>query len=825
MVRQRFSLPRTGGLNKKADLTFRQSIRAPRPAQLAHRKSSVTTTAGAATRTAMDHLLVPKDPIRSPPRICYYCLEEYDRGDFITYPERQGWTQEELFTRTTWTEVDSVGGRGAAAAAAFLQQWLFFGLLHTALGDDLIFEDYIEEESGTKYVHTRNLFVHADELVEKRNTGLVLESDMYPLDRAIHTAFLALAFIRKMPGDALDSYFILSLSLMGRFMTCLRQILFRDGDLDSTKDDDVWEPPRIRAEAGWWEHGSAQDDSISILAHEMFKEEWCPRAISILQGNFGGLECRYLASLLRNFQKGRISHQACTQTQCFASQIQKSSYQTVHTSAGCDCHFRGFDSKAVEKILEAGHLPLVVWNRRDETLSLISGQFSATYVALSHVWSDGLGNPHENAMPQCQLEAIDGLVRDLNPDDAEQIPFWIDTLCCPTGSSDARRIAIQKMRDTYAGANKVLVLDSTLRSISTTGRSVAELALYIYSSSWAARLWTFQEGALPDRLIFQFSDATLDSKKILSTAEGFEFNFKNGWGSAYDVYRIFVQIRGNNRHFEHSDNSNIINFEWCAIAFSKRTTSVQDDEALCLASLTDQDPGPLLNSRGQDRMKQFWSQLTNVSEKWMYHTLSRLDLVGFRWAPRTLLGAGTPGGYHDSRATPTSRGLLVSAYSITFQSPQPPLSYPIGCSFWVRSTDDDWTFYLLKNIDLSPAHGPDAFTIPSGHFSRIAVLMTETIRNSGFDGDRRFVMVFVTEEEGGVTYARRGDSGIIRKADHPRNRGLDFHIAMMEGKERLIAQPQPDSRVSREGKNYLADDEYATVIGDWTDEKSQWCID
>ncbi|KAL1634662.1 hypothetical protein SLS58_010561 [Diplodia intermedia] len=234
----------------------------------------------------MDHLLVPKDPVRSPPRIRYYCFEEYDRGDFITYPERQGWTQEKLFTRTTWTEVDSVGGRGAAAAAAFLQQWLFFGLLHEAFGPDVNFQDYIDEANGMKYIHTRNLLSHADDLVEKRNAGLVSETDVFPLDDSLYAAYSAFDFICQEPVDALDPYFLLSLSLLARFLLCLRQVLFRDNDLMSRGNRAVWDPPRVYVDVPGHETHTLQSDSgdhMSILAYEMVKEGWCARAVNSSQ--------------------------------------------------------------------------------------------------------------------------------------------------------------------------------------------------------------------------------------------------------------------------------------------------------------------------------------------------------------------------------------------------------------------------------------------------------------------------------------------------------------------------------------------------------------
>ena len=84
------------------------------------------------------------------------------------------------------------------------------------------------------------------------------------------------------------------------------------------------------------------------------------------------------------------------------------------------------------------------------------------YVALSHVWSDGLGNPLENSLPKCQLITIQSLVNSLYPRSAEPVPFWIDTLCVPL-NGEGRKDAIQGMRRVYEEGDIILVLDASLK--------------------------------------------------------------------------------------------------------------------------------------------------------------------------------------------------------------------------------------------------------------------------------------------------------------------------------------------------------------------------
>ncbi|KAF4543409.1 Het domain protein [Lasiodiplodia theobromae] len=759
----------------------------------------------------MDHVLVPRNPAWDPPRIPYYCLEEYDRGDFSTYPERQGWIHEELFTRT---ELDNGRSRGQKATAAFLQQWLFFGLLHAMFGDDIKFQDYIDvDNDGTRYVHTRNLLENADQLRQKRDSGVILETDTPLLDRALSTANRAYGCVGAHTRAPLDPYFLLSLALLGQFLGRMRASLIGEGQLHT------WTPPHARANIAEFPHLKSRSGYVSMLTYKMAKEGWCPRALSTIQGSFL-LEYQYFAALLPNLQKDGKDHTGCTSTQCLASQIEKSTYQTAHTRAGCNCHFSGFDPTDLGMILQDGKLPLVAWDHGKP--NLIAGQFDAKYVAISHVWSDGLGNPYGNSMPECQLKTLNDLVQNLYPNTAG-VPFWIDTMCCPTRPPESRTIAIQKMRETYAGADKVLVLDNTLRSIDITGRSVREIGLYIVSSNWASRLWTLQEGALPDRVLFQFSNATFDAETIYSAIGSPGSDLMGGWGKSMDIFRIYAIIRGNANFLNVIGDSPLCNIGDWAEALGTRATSVREDEALCLASLMDVDVGAVLKVNRQDRMRQFWSQLKYISQDWMYFPGARIDSVGFRWAPRTLLGTAIDSTYPDENATITKAGLLVNAYSITFQDLNPPLSCSFADDLWIRGTDGEWTYCLTRRLQSSVPESNQGFGIlQDGSYSHVAILMTEESSKMSSRGHTNAVMVFVTEERDGVTYARRGDSGNLFEVNHPSLEGTNFQRRLRSKREDLLALT---ANVLKEGENYLLDNEYAAVVGDCITERNRWCID
>ncbi|MDI1486486.1 MAG: hypothetical protein OHK93_005716 [Ramalina farinacea] len=212
----------------------------------------------------------------------------------------------------------------------------------------------------------------------------------------------------------------------------------------------------------------------------------------------------------------------------------------------------------IMKILGAGGIPLI----RLESNQLVAtrAKYGLPYVAATHVWAGGLGNPKGNAMPACQLremaeltassrKAIQSLEPGTTPEQVlpavwetivnplrlipEPSPdwFWIDTLNIPrTDESQEsqeendivwkrRTNAIDVMTQTYAAADSAIVLDPQLRQLQlkwyqrTTDPDSEEADLvlleifsWILVSSWMTRCWTFQEGAMAKELLVKLSE-------------------------------------------------------------------------------------------------------------------------------------------------------------------------------------------------------------------------------------------------------------------------------------------------------------------------------
>jgi hypothetical protein len=167
-------------------------------------------------------------------------------------------------------------------------------------------------------------------------------------------------------------------------------------------------------------------------------------------------------------------------------------------------NFRILNSGCIFLILPIDH------SNKDRTVTVIESGPDIAYVAISHVWTDDLGNVQRNALPRCQMLRLSELTRSLPGCAPNSTPFWIDTIGRPpdvAGQNEAQGLAVGVMRRTYEDAYAVLVLDSWLQSLAIKGLSDTEILLRIVCSAWNSRPWTLQEGALANTLFFQFADA------------------------------------------------------------------------------------------------------------------------------------------------------------------------------------------------------------------------------------------------------------------------------------------------------------------------------
>ncbi|KAF5699216.1 het domain-containing protein [Fusarium mundagurra] len=157
------------------------------------------------------------------------------------------------------------------------------------------------------------------------------------------------------------------------------------------------------------------------LSPQFFREHgWCPREQKIISDLVEGDHCTLLLCSQLD-RHNNLNHSNCNADKCEAYQVNDNTYQHQHHQ---DCHacdflgFDGFDSEDTEssKLFEtimcnqssSRPTPMAVYHDGQLRLVPVSVRqlLGPRFVAISHVWADGLGNPRQNALPRCQLERI-----------------------------------------------------------------------------------------------------------------------------------------------------------------------------------------------------------------------------------------------------------------------------------------------------------------------------------------------------------------------------------------------------------------------------------
>ncbi|KAF2501715.1 hypothetical protein BU16DRAFT_205795 [Lophium mytilinum] len=433
----------------------------------------------------------------------------------------------------------------------------------------------------------------------------------------------------------------------------------------------------------------------SMLLYQRIQRKWCKSDAAMIMEDFDIDGQNYIAAAQGRTLEELDRHYACTDRSCEA-RVADGTYETQHDP---ECHEDDYEPEprflghvfpeygkrpaslreAIKHTMDAGHLPVLRYDAEQKglrTYGHLKDSYSEEsskvppFVAISHVWADGKGNPFDNSLPYCQLEMIQKLVDKLC---AESLPatkqhsspgFWMDTLCCIVGTDDEsksyKKKSIQSMREIYGESVAVLIIDPWLMSIPSTA-SVNEICYRIYASGWSRRLWTHQEGFLAREVYYQLQDKPLKLPDVDELAKEFQKKM------AYQGYPIGFPLQASGKtSFYYTTVKTIVNgiqegripqdnkwilYGHLADSLGYRSTTNIDDELLCVASvigLTVKTYAKLEveKSRKQTaelRMRAFLEEIGRFRQGIIFNNYKRLTIPGFRWAPVSLLGHRSSG--------------------------------------------------------------------------------------------------------------------------------------------------------------------------------------
>jgi len=674
----------------------------------------------------MEHLPLPRSATAHL-RVPCICKGQYDNGLFLSFPTRQNWeitlfrqSLEESFLRCGQTP-------SVEETRVFLQTWLYFGTLYEVFGDSVALSEFITtDEHDNRFLCTAKFKTAVTTLLEQsvdtaaaeevqlksllklcNNVQSHLNNLYRTLAGVMHVADLATLAGTAVLGEALEN-------TIRRLYTHILEM-------------------ETRPQLPW---GTVSSEWI---INHMRSSGWCPSKIARLRSDRTHISLLYYYYQVAVSQK-TTDHSACTEGGCLVLKIDPSVYSTAHTDNSCGCPELNLEVREIGRVLGSDKLPLIeVLPSADSAsaeIRLREDDGHTGFVAISHVWADGLGNVKNNSLPACSLQDISRMVNQLprcSSQQSESVPFWIDTICVPVEPAAMKKLALDKLRYPYMRAGHVLVLDNYLRTVKAADCDALELVAHLMCCNWVSRLWTLQEGRLARRVWFQFKDRAVELKALWEETLP-TLHPRNKGLHYWDLFITVIASWSATDLFGGTKNKhgsgppgNLAIFLRQALCF--RSVSVPADEALCLFCLADLEMEKItsVQTSAPMRMKTFWSQMQTVPSGFLFSQCpQKLDEPGFRWAPSSFMGAlphnhwaGAPGFEDNSKGRPTSRGLLVNFPGFICNINWEDMEDSGG--FFFRGAENWLRLYLEE-----PWHTTSSF-VPSGGPERMAIILMEPL--------------------------------------------------------------------------------------------------
>jgi len=513
-------------------------------------------------------------------------------------------------------------GHSQAQVAAVLQGWLFFGLIRKVLDCDFDIGEFLFDRHGHTFVTTRNFTKFRDARRVRAETQLFADKHNWYNESywSVQEATNTMDELAKRSAEGNKSPLQPEIELSIYVMISTLQFELASFLSAESLTRRIVDESGIR--------------TCQMLQARMLEDGWCPSHVEMLASSVDAA-AMYFAVLLGP-PKVMKDHGKCSDHSCEAEQIIESEYVTKHATSSCSCDYLGPDSGQIASVLEAGGVPCIsispsaTWE--DISLEVTEVQAGQAYVAISHVWSGGLGNPVSNSLPRCQLIVIRDRVAAIQSRGCDEghIRLWMDTLCVPLVPQTLRSQAIKVMKRTFAEAKSVLVLEAELMQ-ATRNCGNEEKLMRIYCSSWLRRLWTYQEGMLAQTLIFQFSDGPVSLQELWAPMYyGTVYDARSN-GIALQAATFYRSLRG----FSGLNKPARFASLWQAPQWRK--TSRVQDEAICVAALFDLNLDAILETPADARFKKLLELQSQFLLGTPFLAGERMSDHGYRWAPIALM--------------------------------------------------------------------------------------------------------------------------------------------------------------------------------------------
>jgi hypothetical protein len=422
--------------------------------------------------------------------------------------------------------------RTAVDIASFAQSFLYFGLLSDVLGHPVEPNTLVDEEAVSSKKLKDLILAYQRRQRDDKTSSTEEKKSWKHLDHLLWRAKVNLSDlerIRRPTAEPLPTV-LLSIGVLIETLgsTCLKHSIKY-----------IQAPtPLVRGDLG-------KSASARLLESMMKENGWCPAQIYQTLCSFPYC-LSYFLSRIRRYPRPGKDHKSCSVERCVAFNTDPETYTAAHIGNCANCEVIEVTGDKAAKLVREGKIPLVCIKRDFNgriSLEAREVRYDDKYVAISHVWSDGMGNKTRNGLPICQLERISNYISELPwlPAGLTTLGslirqgknsyfkpkfFWIDTLCIPL-AKDLKKLAINTIPAVYAGATQVLVLDSEMEQVTLKDSHWPEVAGRLVFSAWAGRCWTLEEAGFSQHCRVRVADGCFDPQAATEHHDLFEIATTN----------------------------------------------------------------------------------------------------------------------------------------------------------------------------------------------------------------------------------------------------------------------------------------------------------
>ena len=430
------------------------------------------------------------------------------------------------------------------------------------------------------------------------------------------------------------------------------------------RDDDGGKPVK----APFWHHSEfipVTSKAVKEASSKIRKLGFCQQRIweVVRNSHDRELELVPLVSTLEHLPQLRhIGHETCTSAFCEYATLNFTSVTQLHKcldpTSCVTTSDKMFNQSHLVAALE-GHTMTTAWTL--DGMSLVAK--GKSYLAVSHVWSDGTGVGVWKAgqVNECLWGFFVDTARRLECDGV-----WWDTVCIPQDKA-ARSTALNNMHHNYTAAKYTVVHNLYLAGIEWKSDGSPCIALVL--SPWFTRGWTALELLLSKRVFILFRQGDGYTLKDLDQEVLAQHRFLHSyahWIATDAVKRL--RLPGN----IFDNTSNLLS------VLQARYTSWSRDQSIIaglMCGLTDH-----VTLSEQEVTKQIVVKIGNIGQNCLLHGLPTMSEPQFSWCPPHFVDI--PSGVNSPLLSISADGTLSGRWEIWYI---PPETY--GGMIWPSSTD------------------------------------------------------------------------------------------------------------------------------------------